>query len=198
VARLEQIADKITALPLDDVARAAATTLDETTRILRSPEIGRVLKNTDQLVADVRVLVGKVETLATTVTAQVDPLAGDARAALRSAQTALAEVPALVADVRGTVAKVDAQVDPLLGSLRRSSDVAQGTLDQARVTLDQARVTLRGVDGVLDQESAIGYELVQALRDLREAARALRSLADYLERVPDSVVYGVRRTRDGR
>jgi paraquat-inducible protein B len=198
VARLEQIADKISSLPLEDVARAAATTLDETTRILRSPEIARVLRNTDQLVADVRTLVGKVDTLATTVTAQVDPLAGDARATLRSAQTALAEVPALVADVRGTMRKVDAHVDPLLASLRRSSDAAHGALDQARDTLDQARVTLRGVDGVLDQESAIGYELVQALRDLREAARALRSLADYLERVPDSVVYGVRRTRDGR
>jgi paraquat-inducible protein B len=110
---------------------------------------------------------------------------------LRSADAALADVPRLVADIRGVVAKVDGQVDPLLASLRRSSDVAQSALEQARVTLG-------GVDGVLTQESAIGYELVQALRELRETARSLRSLADYLERVPDSLVYGVRRAKDAR
>jgi paraquat-inducible protein B len=127
------------------------------------------------------------------VNAQVDPLAAEAKATLRSAETALADVPKLVNDVRGLVAKADPQIEPLLASLRKASESAQGALDQARVTLDQARVTLRGVDGVLGQESAIGYELVQTLRELRETARALRSLADYLERVPDSVVYGVRR-----
>jgi hypothetical protein len=54
------------------------------------------------------------------------------------------------------------------------------------------------VDGVLSQDSSIGFELGQTLRELRETARALRSLADYLERVPDSVVYGVRRAGDRR
>jgi paraquat-inducible protein B len=189
MAKLERVADALAALPLQEIAQAAATTLNETTRILKSPEIARVLKNTEALVSDTRTLVHKVDTLATTVNAQVEPLAGNARATLRSADAALADVPKLVEDVRGLLAKADAHVDPLLSSLRRSSDVAQGTLEQARVTLE-------GVDGVLTQDSAVGYELVHALRELRDTARALRSLADYLERVPDSVVYGVRRGGD--
>ena len=191
MAKLERVADAVAKLPLDEIARAAATTLQETTRLLKSPEIARVLKNTDTLVSDTRTLVRKVDALAAGVTAQVDPLASEARATLRSADAALADVPRLVADVRGLVAKVDGQVDPLLASLRRSSDVAQSALEQARVTLG-------GVDGVLSQDSAIGYELVQVLRELRETARSLRSLADYLERVPDSMVYGVRRAKDAR
>ena len=191
MAKLERVADAVAKLPLDEIARAAATTLQATTRLLQSPEIGRVLKNTDTLVADTRTLVRRIDGLASNVNAQVDPLATEARATLRSADAALADVPRLVADVRGLVAKVEGQVDPLLASLRKSSDVAQGALEQARVTLG-------GVDGVLTQESAIGYELVLVLRELRETARALRSLADYLERVPDSVVYGVRRAKDPR
>jgi paraquat-inducible protein B len=191
MAKLERLADAVAALPLQDIATAAAATLNETTRLLKSPEIARVLQNTDALVADTRTLVKRIETLTTTVTAQVDPLAASARGTLRSADTALADLPRLISDVQGLVAKVDVHVDPLLASLRRSSDVAQSTLEQARVTLG-------GVDGVLSQDSAIGFELGQTLRELRETARALRSLADYLERVPDSVVYGVRRTGDRR
>ena len=191
MAKLERLSDAVAALPLEEIATAAAAALNETTRLLKSPEIARVLKNTDALMADTRTLVKKIETLTTTVTAQVDPLAANARTTLRSADVALADLPRLIGDVRGLVAKVDVHVDPLLASLRRSSDAAQGTLEQARATLG-------GVDGVLSQDSAIGFELGQTLRELRETARALRSLADYLERVPDSVVYGVRRAGDRR
>ena len=193
LSKLEQIADKIAGLPLEQIATAVTTALDETTRRLRSPEITRALKNTESLVSDARAVVGKLGALTATVTAQVDPLASDGRATmqsaqatLRSAQAALAGVPPLVDDVRRVVEKVDAQVDPLLVSLRKSSDVAQGTLEQARTTL-------QGVNGVLDQDSSLGFELMQVLRELRETARSLRTLADYLERMPDSVVYGVRR-----
>ena len=41
--------------------------------------------------------------------------------------------------------------------------------------------------------SALGYELVKSLQELRETLRALGSLADYLERNPSAVLYGARR-----
>jgi hypothetical protein len=58
-------------------------------------------------------------------------------------------------------------------------------------------MTLGGMNGVLDQDSPMGYELGATLRELRDTARAMRSLADYLERMPDGPVYGVRRPRQG-
>src|SRR5262245_53706948 len=117
MAKLQKIADKIAELPPDQVVQAASTTLEETTRILRSPEITRVLKSTEQLMADTRTLVRKVDSLTASVNAQVDPLAGDARATLRAAQVALADVPKLVDDVRSVAKKVDVNVEPLLTSL---------------------------------------------------------------------------------
>jgi paraquat-inducible protein B len=198
MAKLEKVANSVASLPLQDIVRAAAETLTATTRLLNSPEIPKALRGTDSLVAETRTLVRKVDTLTSVLTAQIDPVAADARATLASARTALADVPRLVDDVRRLVVKVDGHADPLLTSLLRTSDSAQGALDQARLTLDQARATLGGVDGVLGQDSAVGYELVRLMQELSETARALRSLADYLERVPDAPVYGVRRTRDTR
>jgi len=74
----------------------------------------------------------------------------------------------------------------LLVSLKKSSDTA-GT------TLERAQGTLAGVDGALNQDSALGYELVKSLQELRETLRALGSLADYLERNPNALLYGASR-----
>jgi hypothetical protein len=83
LTKLERIADNVANLPLDHIARAASTALDETTRILRSPEIARVLRNTDSLVADTRTLVRRIDVLTAPVIAQGDPLAGEAPATVR-------------------------------------------------------------------------------------------------------------------
>src|SRR5437870_3228103 len=142
--------------------------------------------------ADARGLIRKAATLAGNVNAQVGPLSADAQATLKSAQAALAEAPALVQEARRVVAKIDAHADPLLTSLEKTSDTAG-------VTLERAQVTLGGVDGTLNQDSALGYELGQTMLELRESVRALGSLADFLERNPDALIYGVRRpVRNGR
>jgi paraquat-inducible protein B len=199
-AKVEKIADALTALPLDELARSLIATVDEAKRILKSPEITSSLKNLDAILGDGRGLVRRVDTLAANantlaanVNAQIGPLSTDAQATLKSAQATLAQGPALVQDVRRVVAKIDAQIEPLLTSLKKSSDTA-GT------TLEHAQVTLAGVDGTLNQDSPLGYELAKSLHELRETLRSLGSLADYLERNPDAVLYGVRRptVRGGR
>jgi paraquat-inducible protein B len=60
----------------------------------------------------------------------------------------------------------------------------------ATATLEQAQTTLIKVDKLLNAESPTGYELKRALGELAEAAHNLSILADYLERHPDSLVFG--------
>lgn len=199
-AKLEKIGDAIAALPLDEIARSVIATLGEAQRIMKSPEVARALKNLDGILADGRGLVrnadafvtdgrrlaGDADSLVTNVNAKVGSLSTDAQATLASVQAALAQAPALVQDVRRVVAKLDAHADPLLTSLRHSSDTAG-------LTLERAQATLAGVDGTLNQDSSLGYELFKTLREFREASRAVGSLADYLERNPTALVYGARR-----
>jgi hypothetical protein len=63
--------------------------------------------------------------------------------------------------------------------------------------MERAQLTLGGVDQTLEQGSPLGYEVFQTLKEVRAAALAVRSLADYLERVPDAMIYGVRRPSAG-
>ena len=53
-------------------------------------------------------------------------------------------------------------------------------------TLEQAQQTLEGVEA----GSPLNYQVTLMLRELGEAARAIRVLADYLEENPNSVVFG--------
>jgi paraquat-inducible protein B len=57
-------------------------------------------------------------------------------------------------------------------------------------TLDQAQKTLVSVEGTLGQDSPLKHEMRKAIKDLGEAARAVRILSDYLERHPEALIYG--------
>ncbi len=57
-------------------------------------------------------------------------------------------------------------------------------------TLDQVQKTLVSVEGTLGKDSPMQHEMRGALKELGEAARAIRVLANYLEQHPDALIYG--------
>jgi paraquat-inducible protein B len=90
-------------------------------------------------------------------------------------------------DLQGTMAnlnKTSAELQKLVQKL--DDNVAPA----ATATLEQAQTTLIKVDKLLNAESPTGYELKRALGELADAGRNLGILADYLERHPESLVYG--------
>ena len=76
-------------------------------------------------------------------------------------------------ETRQLVQKLDSNVAPAISS-----------------TLDQAQKTLVSVEGTLGQDSPMQHEIRQAVKELGEAARAVRILTDYLERHPEALIYG--------
>ena len=99
-------------------------------------------------------------------------------------------LPATVANLNQTVtsfrelsAHVDAKAGPLFDSLK-------GTSEKGGVALDQARGTMQSVDEFVKPDSPLSTELTGTLQELSAAARALRLLANYLERNPSALVRG--------
>jgi len=64
------------------------------------------------------------------------------------------------------------------------------TVPQAQATLEQARSTLSTMEQVLKSDSPVQQDLQRALEEFTKAARALRDLAETLERHPESLVRG--------
>jgi phospholipid/cholesterol/gamma-HCH transport system substrate-binding protein len=75
------------------------------------------------------------------------------------------------------------QMKPLIANLTRTSE-------QATLTLQQVRSTLSDVNGVFDPDSPVAYHLIQTLKGVDEASRAMTSLADYLQRNPAALLRG--------
>ena len=90
-------------------------------------------------------------------------------------------------DLRDTMAnlnKTTEQLQKLVQNL--DANVAPA----ATGTLKQTQATLIKMDRLLNSDSPTGYELKRALAELADAAQKIGILMDYLERHPDSVIFG--------
>ncbi len=73
--------------------------------------------------------------------------------------------------------------------LRSTLASIEKAVDEAGVTLRQAQQALKFVEGD-GADSELVYEFNLALRDFRTLAKAIRGLADTLDRQPESAIFG--------
>ena len=83
-----------------------------------------------------------------------------------------------LAELKGLIRQLHGELPPLLSS--------------ATETMKQAKASLTSVSDFVQTDS----ELSTALKDVSEAARSIRRLADTLERHPDAVLYGRKSTEN--
>ena len=104
-------------------------------------------------------------------------------AVARKLETAIDEISRTLVEVREIGEGLGTKAESAVASLERTSD-------QAGETLVAARNTLETVSGVLDPESPTLYQLNASLQDLAHASRAIRFLAEELERNPTVLIRG--------
>jgi phospholipid/cholesterol/gamma-HCH transport system substrate-binding protein len=85
--------------------------------------------------------------------------------------------------VRTLTAHLDREIGPIGASL-------QTTTREADATFKKSQVTLGRLDDTLRPDAPLLFQVNHTLVDLSEAARAIRQLAEYLERNPDAIVRG--------
>ncbi|MDA0813384.1 MAG: MlaD family protein, partial [Verrucomicrobia bacterium] len=108
---------------------------------------------------------------------QLGPVVDNANAALASITTA-------VEDARGTIAhitKASAELEAVL-----SDESTRKLPDEIKQTLSATRETLEG----LNRDSVVYEEITVAVAELQKAARTVATLADSIERQPNSLIFG--------
>jgi len=99
----------------------------------------------------------------------------------------------LAADMRTALQTLDVtmkRADKLMGQL--STEVAP----ELRKTLEQARKTFSSAEQMLSSDSPVQGDLRETLLEVTKAAEQVRSLTDYLERHPESLIRGKREGSD--
>ena len=115
----------------------------------------------------------------------------------------LAGVSVTLQDASNAVNRIDTHVTPELKTTLQAASLALGTVDgmlknEVNTTLEELRRALATADGVLKSTDAalLGkdapgqLELRDALQEVTRAARSLRGLTDFLERHPESLIWG--------
>ncbi len=143
-----------------------------------------------------------VEALVKSLTEAVDTI--KTVAATPELKETIQALPATVANLNQTVAgfrelsvRLDTQTGPLLDSLKGTSDKAgplldslKGTSEKGGAAMEQARQTMQSVEQFVEPESLLSTQLSGSLQEVSDAARALRLLANLLERNPSVLVRG--------
>jgi len=106
----------------------------------------------------------------------------DLRATVQGARR-VADSPALVDALQSLNAALK-EVRELMRELRT------GAAPELKATLEEARRSLAAAQSTLAADSPLQSRLNAALDELAASARALRTLADYLERHPEAAVFG--------
>jgi paraquat-inducible protein B len=93
---------------------------------------------------------------------------------------------AAIADLRATVAKFDGRIEPTAQDL-------QATMAEARKTLQGFNEAAGAARAFITAQGGLGDDVAETLGHLNDAADAVKRLADFLERNPNSLLTGRKR-----
>ncbi len=96
----------------------------------------------------------------------------------------------LILTARKTLEEIHGLTHELRPRIRELADGVHGTTDQAQATLKRLDAAIESLQRVLDPNAPLIQNLSGTLTDLSEAARAVRSLLDYLDRNPNALLTG--------
>lgn len=168
-ARLEGFLDKLEKINLDAVTAGVTQALQSARTLLGSPEVKEAITSANDALQSANAALKNADQVIKGLDAKLDTVG-------KETSVTLADTRRLIAQTEKVLGRLDAQIEPLSTSLRGTSDSASDAL--------------RSLDRAVDGDSRLGYEMLRALRDVADAARSLKALADYLERHPDALLRG--------
>ncbi|MDD5276245.1 MAG: MlaD family protein [Methylovulum sp.] len=165
----EEVANKLRALPLDEMVQDVVVSLKEIRGLLASEDIKKskvALTNTLE----------ETEKMIKTLNTNLPALINDTNKTILNTN-------ALVEDSRTMVQDLNKDIKPVLNSADKTLAAATKALNKTQDSM--AKVSIAVGDAV-GPESALN----ETLHSLNEAAQSIKNLTDYLERHPESLISG--------
>ncbi|QPK61755.1 MCE family protein [Methylomonas sp. LL1] len=161
----EQVAEKLRSMPLDQIVQDFADSLREIKRLLASDD----LKKTQVALANT---LQDIESTMHILNSNLEPLLQNTTATMVSTEALVKDTQAMVKQLHNELPKVFNSTDK--------------TLQAATTALNRAEESMRKVGDAVGPESALSDTLLA----LKQAARAIRDLGEYLERHPEALISG--------
>ena len=174
-------------IPLDEIANDLRDSMQAISKFVNSPEFGKSLHYFKQTMREARNLFANVNQKVDPLFAQVDQTLLDAQKLLQNVDTQvdpLAKSLKITSDDAGKLLKnVNKRIGPIQADLTKTTEKLRSALASTQSAIDE-------IDAMIEDESDVRYYMDIFLREMSQAARSIRALADYLERNPDALLRG--------
>jgi paraquat-inducible protein B len=167
--QLELITQSIQDLHLKDTAKKLLKTIDGIESFINAPETKEGLKSYMAAGKSANELIKKMD-------AQIIPLLEDVKETSQAARQAMVQAQKTLALEEGAPGQI-------------VSDAKQ-TIEKAQDTLKKVDESLATINRFMSENTEVSFQAEDTLREFNEIAASMRSLADYLERHPESLLRG--------
>jgi paraquat-inducible protein B len=141
------------------------------------PEIPSIPSTVDQITDSATRILNKLEKL------PLDVLMSDLRGVIKSMDDTVKETKKFVSGIQG-------DTGDLLKAITKVAVAATSMIGRAEKALQKAEQALASVDSLTGDKSEVRQHLTKMLRELSDASKSIRQLADFLERHPDALLKG--------
>jgi paraquat-inducible protein B len=191
---IQQAMADLRKLPLEAILTEVLTVLKRADTLLDAPELTQALVALRDVMTDARQLMANANN-------QVGSLGPKLAGTAEVASKTLLDAQKLIRDVDGQVAPLAGSAKETLASAKEALTAARSALGQvqkslvtlteaATPVLKQADKTFTGTAALTGADSAVLNDLSHTLKALDEAARAIRTLANMVERNPETLIRG--------
>jgi paraquat-inducible protein B len=164
-AAVETVLANVAAIEPEELIQEFTVSLRAMREFVTMPELAQIVHRTNDTIGQVQALVEDMD-------GRLSPL-------LAGAEESLAALRALASEGELTLADTRA----LIGEAKPALAAVQSALEEAERALASAAATI-------EPGSALQHQATLALRETTSAARALRNLANTLERNPNAILFG--------
>lgn len=212
---LELLSKSLKQLPIEEMVTRTLNALEGIDKLVNSPQLPETLnlmrdatgrletllkgmnERMDPMMADAQAMVKEIKDLVAAAHAQVDPMAKSVEGLVASSRETLAGVDQATrklgeaTDVaKGVFEQAGHVLDPEHGVPAQMSKDLADTAQAARQTLVAAEQAMQRIDHALAEDSPLRIEAMRALRDISGAVRSVQTVAEYLQRHPESLLRG--------
>jgi paraquat-inducible protein B len=191
---MEELARTFENLPLQQIAQNLEDMTAGIEQVVNSPQIAAILSSVEGATATLDQTMINLNT-------QLASLAKDLKSVIRNTDRVMRKLDQQIEPVtQGVITTADAatqafhQAEETLSLAKGPgaelvADIRQA-VDAATQALNQANTTMQTIDTLADEDSEVVYTLNTALEEIAMAARSIRTVAEYLERHPESLLRG--------
>lgn len=191
---LEELSKQIEEVPIEEIFKKLLAAVEGIEKIVNSPEVKGIISSLNLVAEDFRRLVRNIDDQVAPLGPGIDETLKDARQVMQNLQKLTrnldVQVGSLASSIEETVGDYGELARTVNGQVAvLASDIGK-TLEEARATMEQGRRALADAEEILGEDSPPLYELENALKEVSDAARSIRLLADYLKRHPEALLKG--------